>query len=59
MEMNPDWIQIQIMYMFQCFHHNFLLKYQTEVIQMAVEIYFKILQFIVKYDFPNSDIYYA
>jgi hypothetical protein len=33
-----DWIQIQIMHMFQCFDHNFLLKYQIKMIQMLVEI---------------------
>ena len=30
-----------------------------EVIQMAVKSSFKMLQFIVKSDFPNSDVYYA
>jgi hypothetical protein len=38
MEINSDWIQIQILHTFQCFDHNFLLKYQIEVIQMEVEI---------------------
>jgi hypothetical protein len=59
MEINSDWIQIQILHIFQCFGHNFLLKYWIEAIQKAIEIYFKRLQFIVKYDFPNSDVYYA
>jgi hypothetical protein len=45
--------------MFQCFGHNFLLKYWIEVIQTEVESLFKMIQFIVKYDFPNSDVYYA
>ena len=59
MEIISDWIQIQILYMFQCFDHNFLLKYQIEVIKMAVDSQFKMVQFIVKQDFPNSDVYNA
>jgi hypothetical protein len=59
MEIISNWIQIQILHMFQSFDHNFLLKYQIEVIQMAVESSFKIIQFIVKYDFPNSDVYFV
>ena len=37
MEMNSDSIQIHILHMFQCFDLNFRLKYQNEVIQIAVE----------------------
>jgi hypothetical protein len=37
MEINLDWIQIQIMHTFQCFGHNFLLKSRIVVIQMEVE----------------------
>ena len=37
MEIISDWIQIHILHIFQCFGHNFLLKYRIEVIQMAVE----------------------
>jgi uncharacterized membrane protein len=59
MEIILNWIQIQILHMFQCFGHNFLLKYRIEVIQMEVESSFKMLQFIMKYDFHNSDVYYA
>jgi hypothetical protein len=58
MEIILDWIQIQILHMFQCFGHNFFLKYQIEAIQKVVESSLKRLQFIVKYDFPNSDVYY-
>jgi hypothetical protein len=57
MEIISDLIQIQILHTSQCFDHNFLLKYQIEMIQTAVESSFKMLQFIVKYDFPNSDVY--
>jgi hypothetical protein len=59
MEINSDWIQIQILHIFQCFGHNFLFKYRIEAIQNAVERSFKRIQFIVKYDFPNSDVYCA
>jgi hypothetical protein len=59
MEIILDWIQIQILHIFQCFSHNFLLKYWIEAIQKAVESSFKRLQFIVKYDFSNSDVYYT
>jgi hypothetical protein len=48
MEIISDWIQIQILHTFQCFDHNFLLKYWIEVIQTAVESLFKMIQFIVK-----------
>jgi hypothetical protein len=48
MEIISDLIQIQIMHMSQCFDHNFLLKYQIEMDQIAVESSFKMLQFIVK-----------
>jgi hypothetical protein len=37
MEINSDWIQIQILYIFQCFDRNFLLKYWIEVIKKAIE----------------------
>ena len=37
MEIILDWIQIQILHIFQCFDHTFLLKYRIELIQMAVE----------------------
>jgi hypothetical protein len=59
MEIISDCIQIQILHMFQCFDHNFLLKYWIKVIQTAVESSFKMIQFIVDYDFPNSDIYFV
>jgi hypothetical protein len=59
MEIISDWIQIQILHMFQCFDHNFLLQYQIKVIQKEVESYLKMLQFIVKKDFPNSDVDYV
>jgi hypothetical protein len=59
MEIISDLIQIQILHMSQYFDHNFLLKYRIEMIQTAVEISFKMLQFIVKQDFPNSDVYFV
>jgi hypothetical protein len=59
MEIISDCIQIQILHMFQCFDHNVLLKYWIKVIQTAVESSFKMIQFIVKYDFPNLDIYFV
>jgi hypothetical protein len=37
MKIISDWIQIQILHMLQYFDHNFLLKYQIEVIQTSVE----------------------
>jgi hypothetical protein len=48
MEIILDWIQIQILHIFQCFDLNFLVKYRIEVIQMEMESQFKMLQFIVK-----------
>jgi uncharacterized membrane protein len=59
MEIISDLIQIQILHTSQCFDHNFLLKYRIEMIQTAVESSFKIIQFIVKYDFPNSEVYFV
>jgi hypothetical protein len=57
--MISDLIQIQILHTSQCFDHNFLLKYRIEMIQMAVESSFKIIQVIVKYNFPNSEVYFV
>jgi hypothetical protein len=48
MEIISDWIQVQIMHIFQCFDYNFLFKYWIEVIQTAVESSFKMIQFIMK-----------
>jgi uncharacterized membrane protein len=59
MEIISDLIQIQILHTSQCFDHNFLLKYRIEMIQTAVESSFKIIQFIVKYDFPNSEVFFV
>jgi uncharacterized membrane protein len=59
MEIISDWIQIQILHTFQYFDHNFLIKYRIEVIQTKVVSSFKMLQFIVKYNFPNSVVYFV
>jgi hypothetical protein len=37
------------------FGYNFQVKYRIEVILKSLESYLKIIQIIVKYDFPNSD----
>jgi hypothetical protein len=45
--------------MSQYFSHNLQLYYPIKVNQAALKIQLNFLQIILKYDFPNSDVYYA
>jgi hypothetical protein len=59
LESKSDQIEFHILNMSQYFDHNFQLKYRIKVIPVALEISFKILQIMLKYDFPISDSRYA